>query len=679
MLAPVNSPETVAQFFNSEKAKARAGEQSLMQLFSAAEVLNTANQARLTAELYKNWIAFNEGNDLAYMAYFNLAVILRNLDDHAGAINALSECSRLKPDFHQARINLGRVYEDCGHVGKAIDQWKRGLEGLAGVTPESVGLKLLALQQMGRVLENNERLEAAENILKQAMELRPERADAIQHWIALRQRQCKWPVVVASEIVTNRQLLDGISPMSLALHSDDPLLQLAKAHKYNKGLVGRPKAVRLWTDIEDAPDGSPRRLRIGYVSSDLREHAVGFALVELFELHDKSKFEIFAYYFGEMKPADETQARFRAAVDHWTDITRLDDDQAAAEIAEDKIDILVDLNGYTKNARAGIFARRPAPVIVNWCGYPGTLGSPFHQYLIADNHIVPPENEIFFSEKVLRLSCNQPLDRKRKIAEAALTRADEGLPEHAFVFCCLNGMQKITQEVFSIWMQILTEVPDSALWLLSDAPEVEDRLREHARSKGVASERLCFAKKRANAQHLGRIALADLFLDTFPYGAHSTAADALTMCVPVLTRPGRSFASRFCASVVRAAGLDDLVCGSVDDYLGRAIAIGRDRGVANSYRQKLRSEREKSALRDMNGSARRLEELYLSMQSDRAANALPVPDLTNLDVYYEIGAELGFERISQLGDSAFLEAYRNGLSEWNLRSPLPFDSRLWRR
>ncbi|WP_363346011.1 glycosyl transferase [Methylocystis echinoides] len=678
MLAPATSPEAIAQFFQQETEKARSGQQPLAELFGAAETLSSANQPRLTVELYKIWIAFSDANPLAYMAYFNLAILLRRLDDHAGAINALAECARLEPKFWQARINLGRVFEDSGFLVKALEQWNLAVAGLSGVTAETLKLKLLALQQSGRVLEAAERFDAAEHMLKQAMELRPDLTESTQHWLALRQRQCKWPVAAPSEYVTKRQLLDGMSPISLALFADDPLFQLAKAYRYNKTLVGRP-TIRPLRSPAECGETAGERLRIGYVSSDLREHAVGFALVELFELHDRSKFEIFAYYFGDDRPADETQARFKAAVDHWTDIAKLDDDRAAMEIAEDRIDILVDLNGYTKHARAGVFARRPAPVIVNWCGYPGTMGSPYHHYLIADAHIVPPENELYYSEKVLRLACNQPLDRKRKIAWDALTRADEGLPQDAFVFCCLNGMQKITPEMFSLWMTILRETPESVLWLLTGAQAVDDRLRELAAQSGVAPERLLFAQKRPNAQHLARMALADLFLDSFPYGAHSTAADALTAGVPVLTRPGRSFAARFCASVTRAAGLDALVCATFDEYVQKAIAIGSDRGLAQRYRAQLAQGRDASVLRDMNAAARRLEELYCDMRDARDADALPVPDLANLDVYYEIGAELEIERANLLDDAAYFAAYHEKLEEWSRRAPLSPDARLWRR
>ncbi len=678
MLAPVNPSELVVQYFNEEREKARTGNLTIAQLFGAAEKLSAANQHRLAAELYKNWIAFNSGNDAAYMAYFNFGVILRSLNDHEGAINALNECLRLKSDFYQARINLGRAFEDVGHIGKAIENWDQTLSGLFSVNAETLKLKLLTLQQLGRVLEGAEKLEAAENVLKQAMEIRPDKTDAIQHWISLRQRQCKWPAIVPSEHITQRQLIDGMSPMSLALYADDPLLQLAKAWIYNKSLAGHPQLCSLPSreEPQSKPAPTSMRLRIGYVSSDLREHAVGFALVELFELHDKSKFEIFAYSFGESRSADTTHARFRATVDHWADITTLDDETAAHRIAEDKIDILVDLNGYTKHARPAIFARRPAPVIVNWCGYPGTMGSPFHQYMIADEHIIPSEHEMYYSEKILRLHCNQPLDRKRSIASETPSRSAEGLPENAFVYACLNGMQKINSDTLSRWINILREVPDSILWLLSGGHDVDDRLRSAVADQGISPDRIIFAYKRPNGAHLARIALADLFLDTFPYGAHSTAADALTMGVPVLTRPGRSFASRFCASVVYAAGLSGLVCASFDEYVSKAVAIGRDRELARHYREMLFTNREASVLRDMNNAARRLEEIYEEMARAYATNTLPVPDLINLDVYYEIGSELDLERMNLCDDAEYLEAYRSKLAEWDASVRLPADRRV---
>lgn len=500
--------------------------------------------------------------------------------------------------------------------------------------------------------------EEAEAALWQAIELQPDKPEAGQHWTSSRQRQCKWPVIVPSLYVTERQLLDSMSPMTLSCYTDNPLFLLAKAHRYGKSLVGRPELNGFEKKQPRKISGTGQRVRVGYLSSDLREHAVGFALCEVLELHDKSNVEVFAYYCGDPRPGDATQARIRVAVDCWRDITHLSDADAARQIQADNIDILIDVNGYTKLARAKIFAYRPAPVIVNFCGYPGSTGSPYHQYMIADNYIVPPENEIYYSEKVLRIACNQPVDRKRQIAERP-TRAAAGLPENAFVFACFNGMQKITAECFARWMTILTATPGSVLWLLAGDEGAQKRLRDMAQKAGVAAERLIFAPKTPNPNHLARIGVADLFLDTFPYGAHSTASDAITMGLPVLTVSGKSFASRFCGSIVSAAGIPEMICATAEEYVSRAIGFASNRASLAAVKESLQSQRETCALRDMPALARRLEELFWQMQEEAEQGKTPVPDLRNLETYYEVGAELVLEG-NEFEDD---DSYRRRISE----------------
>ena len=658
-----------------ERAKTR--KLSLGELFQAAETLAGGDAAPRRAELYKAWIAFNSDNPLAHLAYFNYSVVLRELGDLAGAINALRACRQIDADFGPAPVNLGRAFEDSGDIGQAIAEWKKFAEACVGVTPARIGYKLMALQNIGRVLEASEQFAAAEDALRQAIELRPERTEAGQHWIALRQRQCKWPILAPSEHATPKQLLAAMSPIALAAYADDPMFQLAKAHAYNKAFVGRPDRGPLGPRAARKNIGSGKRLKIGYVSSDLREHAVGFALNEVFELHDKSKLEIFAYYCGEPRVGDPVQERFKAAVDHWRDIAPMTDLQAAEAIAADEIDVLVDLNGYTKHARTKIFAYRPAPINVNWCGYPGTMGSPYHHYLIADGYIIPPAHEIFYSERVLRIPCNQPIDRKRRISTQTLTRAEVGLPEGAFVYASLNGMQKLTATTFARWMTILREVPDSVLWLLAGDDDTNKRLMDAAAGQGVARERILFAGKAANPQHLVRIALADLFLDTTPYGAHSTAADALTAGLPILTLEGRSFASRFCGSVVTAAGLGDLICATPEDYVRRAIAFGLDRASLAPYLDKLIREREVSVLRDIPALTKSLEDAFWRMQSEGERGATPVPDLSNLDIYYDIGAELNAEPIEAIDARAYRGRYLDRLANWNAHSAITPDRRFW--
>ena len=675
MTVNIASVSTQVSPFAAALERARNQQLPLGELFQIAEVLSGAGKQPQAAELYKTWIAFNDTNPLLHLVYFNYAVSANQTGDAAGAIHALRACLKLDPLFGPAHINLGRVLEDCGLNHRAVEQWRSFAKATAEITPDRIGYRLMTLQHIGRVLEGAGLLEEAEAALWQAIELQPGKTEAGQHWTSLRQRQCKWPTLVTSEHVSARQLLDAMSPLILGCYADDPLFQLAKAYRYNKSLIGRPDLSGFPRPTPKQKSGTGERLRVGYVSSDLRDHAVGFALREVLELHDKRSVEVFAYYCGEPRANDATQMRIKNAVDCWRDIYALSDIEAAKQIRADEIDVLVDVNGYTKLARTKIFAYRPAPVIVNFCGYPGSMGSPFHQYIIADEHIIPPANEIYYSEKVLRIACDQPIDRKRQIA-ARPTRADAGLPEDAFVYACLNGMQKITANCFKRWMTILSATPGSVLWLLAEAEDVNERLRQLAAQSGVEPERLIFAPKAANPNHLARIALADLFLDTFPYGAHSTAADAITVGLPVLTLPGKSFASRFCGSIVSAAGVPELICSGPDDYESRAIAFAHDRESLATIRDSLQRQRETSTLRDIPALARRLEYLFWQMQGEIERGETPVPDLRNLDVYYEIGAEIVLENVEFEDELAYRKRYLEKLAQWNDYAPLARDSRL---
>jgi predicted O-linked N-acetylglucosamine transferase (SPINDLY family) len=417
-------------------------------------------------------------------------------------------------------------------------------------------------------------------------------------------------------------------------------------------------------------------LRVGYVSSDLREHAVGYLMSEMFELHDREKVEVFAYYCG-IPSNDGVNARIKMAVEHWLDIRDMSDDEAARRIAADRIDILVDVNGHTRSARTGVFARRPAPIQVNWLGYPGTMGSPYHQYMVADAWTVPPEFELYCSEKVLRLPCYQPNDRKRFVAAERPSRAEAGLPEEAMVFCCFNGSQKITRFTFDRWLEILRQVEGSVLWLLWVDEGVQQRLGDHAEANGVARERIVFAPKIPNPLHLARYPLADLFLDTAPYGAHTTASDALWMGVPVLTLSGRCFASRVCGSLVRAAGLPELVTETPGDFVDRAVALGRDRAAIAELKARLEAGRDSCDLFNMDKLVASLEDLYAVMAEDHARDRLPQPDLANLADYFEVGLTLDHEGRELLAEPDYHGLYKEGLALRHLVRPLRPDGRLW--
>ena len=645
--------------------------QPIPDLFRAAEALEAGGKAADAVELYKRWIALNPEDPHLAAALFNMAVVAQRAGDGFGAINALRQAIRINPDFHPPYINLGRLLEDHGEAGQGVSQWLALASRLAAVNGPALRHKLMALQQVGRVLEFNHVDGAAEDALRQAIDLQPDQPQAVQHWIALRQKQCKWPAMSAWDGVEARRLLASISPLSTAVMYDDPVFQLARAASYARQAIVRPKSLPF--DHAGRKAQRPARLKLGYVSSDLREHAVGFGLSEVFELHDRSRFEIHAYYCG-IPREDDTRRRITNAVEHWTDISRLTDDEAAARIAADGIDILIDVNGYTRDARTAVFARRPAPIQVNWFGFPGSMGTPYHHYIIADPHVVPEGHEIFFSERVMRLSCYQPNDRKRRVAQEPPQRTEEGLPERGFVFCCLNGTQKITAQVFAAWMKILAATEGSVLWLLDSSEETNARLRHMASAAGIAPERICFAPKRPNPQHLVRYRLADLFLDTFPYGAHTTASDAMWMGTPVLTLAGRGFAARVCAGLVTSAGMPDLVTTHIDDYIGRAIAIATAPGAAHALKARLAHNRMTAPLFDTDRLVTGLEALYDRMWEEFRSGDLPVPNLANLPVYEEIGLDL---LGACEGESIAPDLYRAELARWHQMDPLPSDGRLW--
>ncbi len=648
----------------------------IAELVGGAQALTATGQAALAAELYRDWVALNPDDPLLHAAEFNRGVLLAALGETHGAIEAFAAAIRRKPDFLPPYINLGAAYERLGAGAQAFGHWSHVSASLAGLNGDSVAWKATALKQMAQMLEGARRLAEAEDTLRQVAELTPWQRDVVQHWISLRQRQCQWPLLQPLAGHDRAALLRRIAPLSIACHADDPMMQLAVAHAHVAKDHGAPDRFRVTADFADRIGAVPaRRLRVGYLSSDLREHAIGSLMAGMFALHDREAVEVFAYFCG-VPQEDATKARIRASVEHWRDIAALDDDAAEALMLADGVDILVDVNGHTRSARTRLLARRPAPIIVNWLGYPGSMGSPFHHFIIADATIIPPDHERFYSERVVRLGCYQPNDRARPTGDdTAPTRAAHGLPDDATVFCSFNGTQKITPFVFARWMAILRDAPGSVLWLLKSCDEVEARLRAQAAAAGVAPERIVFAPIMGNRAHLARYALADLFLDTLPYGAHTTASDALWMGVPVLTVPGRSFAARVCASLVQAAGLPDFVCDSAEDYVARAIAFGRDRAALAPYRARLAQTRDTALLFDTPRLVRDLEALFRGMWDDFAQGRLQQPDLTNLDAYLDLGAAMDHDAVESSFDATLDDRWRAAVARRHAYAPLPRDRR----
>ena len=351
-----------------------------------------------------------------------------------------------------------------------------------------------------------------------------------------------------------------------------------------------------------------KKLRLAYLSADFHEHATALLMVELFECHDRERFEVFAYSYG----ADDGKGmrqRLETAFDRFTDIRALSAIEAARAIYRDEVDILIDLKGYTQGTRTAILTLRPAPIQVNYLGYPGTLGGDVCDYIVTDTFITPPASAPDYSEAFAYMPDSYQPHGRRGIIGAKPSRAAAGLPEQGFVFCCFNQAYKITPEIFDVWCRLLLGTPDSVLWLLK-TPMAEDNLRREAFHRGITADRIVFAADRSQSDHLGRLQLADLVLDTAPYNAHTTASDALWAGVPIVTCAGDTFPSRVAGSVLNAIGLQELVATDLDHYFELALSLATDAGKLAQITEKLAANRMTTALFGIQGYTRHLETLY---------------------------------------------------------------------
>ncbi len=649
---------------------------SCAQLLATADQLGKAGRTDLVIALYRQWLAQSPNDPLSCAIAFNLGLALYSQNDLAGSVAAYQSAIATNPNFYQAYINLSQTLERGGLTAEAVQIYFQLINRLGGITGEAISHKLIALKQLARLLIAANLYPKASEVLHISLDIDPSQTEVLNHWLHLRQRLLKWPVLQPFGAVTKAKMLTGFAPLALATFTDDPLLQLTSAYHYGHE-IGQPETHFL-DHYQPKPPRTPNeRIKVGYVSSDFRGHAVGYLVSELCELHDRDKVEIFVYYCG-IPNDDPTKARIKASAEHWLDITPLSDEEAAKQIVADGIEVLVDFNGYTRDARTRMLAMRPAPVIANWLGYPGTMATPYHHYIIADPFIIPEISEKYYTETVKRLPCYQPSDRKRVVSSKPCTRKDAGLPEDAVVFCSFNAAQKIVPFTWRRWMAILARVPNSVLWLLSGSDDVSTRLRELAAEHGIDPTRLIFAPVMSNPDHLARIPLADLFLDSLPYGAHTTASDALWMGVPVLTVAGRGFAARVCGSLVSAAGLSDMVMTTEADYIEKAVALGHDPGALKALRARLAEARDHCVLFDMPRLVASMERILGEMADDYRAGRRPGPDLANMDVYHDIGLKLHDDGVETALIPDYDEGYRQKLAERHQLQPVGPDTRLWK-
>jgi protein O-GlcNAc transferase len=563
----------------------------------------------------------------------NAFFYLRRCDE---ALSAYDEALAIEPGLAAAWLGRGNVFFELGQYNAASAAYHRSMavdsdfaEALAGWGNVLNAMKrysdALAAYDQALTLKPNlagawhgrgnifialHQYDEAFVAYERAMTLRPAMDYASSLRLYAKLHLCDW-TNLDSEIaqllskMRDREVLAEPFPL-LALPSlPADQLQCAKSHTEL-----RPSFPPIW----QGERYSHNRIRVAYLSSELREHAVAYLTAGLFEHHDKSRFDVTAISF---EPGQDTEfcRRVRAAFERFVDVSLQSDQEVANLIRELEIDIAVDLNGFTRNARLGVFARRAAPIQVNYLGYASTMGVDYYDYIIADQTAIPPEHFEYYSEKVVWLPQSFLVnDAARSIAERTPARDELGLPGNAFVFCCFNQSFKISPTIFDIWMRLLCEVQDSVLWLKEYSAITTRNLRREAERRGVAGERLVFAPPVPSlADHLARHRQADLFLDTVHYNAHTTASDALWAGLPVVTCLGSTFAGRVGASLLRALDLPELITTSLGEYEALALRLAQNRSVLAAIKAKLKQKRDLSPLFDTRRSTRDIEAAYARM------------------------------------------------------------------
>jgi len=530
----------------------------------------------------------------------NVLKLLARADE---ALDAYNRALAIKPDNAEAWLGRGNMLAEFKQYGDAVPAYDKAL----ALTPD------LAEAWVGRgtvfaVLKHYDEAYAAYD---KAFRIQPELRELEGSRLHAKQCLCDWSFLeddISYLLAAVRSGQPASSPFPLLAVPSSPADQLQCAKSYVANLPPFPP---LWSGKSYAHD----RIRVAYLSSDFREHALAYLTAGLFEEHDKSRFEVTAISYSPGQSESDVRRRIMGAFERFIDVGHQTDEQVAEIIRELEIDIAIDLNGITQFSRPNILSRRPAPVQVNYLGYASTMGADYIDYILADSTVIPADKFEFFSEKVIWLPDSFMVnDARRGIAERTPTRGDCALPENGFVFCCFNNSYKIAPEMFKIWMRLLKATANSVLWLSGHTPTIVANLRREAETSGISPDRIIFAPRIPSMDdHLARHRQADLFLDTLPYNAHATASDALWAGLPVLTCLGASFAGRVAASLDRAVGLPELVTNSLEEYEALALKFAQDPAQLAALKAKLASHRETYPLFDTKRFARNIEAAYTTI------------------------------------------------------------------
>lgn len=577
--------------------------------YNLAKALSDSGNDKDALTHHKKAVTLAPNNPEAWLNYGKTASNLGYYNDAlAWYDNALS----LRPDYAEAALNKGATLKELERYEEALTFADHALT----INPNLAE----AWSNKGGALKELKRYDEAIASYEKALSLKPDLDWAAGNLLHIKMKICNWSNLTESlrniyeKVGANKKV---INPFSLLALNDNALLhkkssQIYIQSKYPFNLALGP--------ISNRPQS--KKIRVGYFSADFKNHPVAFLIAEVFELHDRNRFEIYGLSYA--KAEDEMHQRLQKSFDQFIDVGKKSDAEVAKLSRDLSIEIAVDLTGFTRDGRTGIFAHRAAPVQVSYLGYPGTIGADYIDYIIADKTVIAPKLESCYSEKIICLpNSYQANDRKRLISDRQFTNQELGLPEHGFVFCCFNNNYKILPATFASWMRILKAVEGSILWLFKDNSWAVENLKKEAEKLGIAADRLVFADRMPLSEHLARHRQADLFLDTFPYNAHTSASDALWVGLPVLTLMGESFASRVAASLLNAIAMPELITNSQEQYENLAIELARSSQKLEDIKSRLARNRLTTPLFETPRFTKNLEAAYIKMFERYRANLVP--------------------------------------------------------
>ena len=579
-------------------------------------------------------------------AYNNMGTVLQDQSKLEEAVEAYNKVLSIKPNHAEAYYNMGNALKEQGKLEEAIEAYNKALSirpdnadafnALGIALQEQSKLKeaieaykkALALKRnhaeayynMGNALQEQNKPEEAIVAYIKALEINPNHEAARVQKLHKQAHICDWDSIAAELTLVPKlgTTEKDVSPFALLPLGDVPERHLIRSKIYAKANCSQktlPKKAK--------PSKRPKRIRVGYFSTDFKEHPVPYLIAKVLEQHNRNQFKVFGYsVYGSSSCA--MRQRLEKSFDSFRDVQSMSDRDIALQVRQDEIDIAIDLNGYTGDARTGIFAYRAAPIQINYLGFPGTLGADFMDYIVADRFLIPSENQKYFSEKPLYLpNTYLPTDNSREFSQKPINRYEMGLPDDAFVFCCFNNNYKISPTEFDIWMRLLTKVENSVFWLRKSNQISSINMKNEAQKRKVDPSRIVFADKLPMDEHLARHRLADLFVDTFAFNAHTTATEALWAGLPVVTKLGKGFAARVAGSLLNAVGLPELVTETEQDYEALILELATNPTKLAKIKEKLATNRSTQPLFNTELYTKHLESGYLQAYESYFDGNLP--------------------------------------------------------